>query len=69
MVDAAGAAGAATFLYNPKLKDIPSSSGVMSVRGRDERLAFEARRSSEKRGRGGTYLRNFTGQLNMFIFL
>ena len=42
MCAAAGAAGAAVFLYNPRLTDKMSAAGVMSFRGREERLAFEA---------------------------
>jgi len=39
---AAESCGAAVVLVNPILKDVQSSGGVMSVRGRDERLAAAA---------------------------
>ena len=39
--EAAEREGKQTVLINPILKDVPSSSGVMGVRGRQERLAFE----------------------------
>ena len=39
---AAEASGASVVLVNPILKDVQSSGGVMSVRGRDERLAAAA---------------------------
>jgi hypothetical protein len=42
MVEKATAQGAAVILLNPQLQDRQSSSGVMSVRGRSERLAFAA---------------------------
>jgi len=41
-VAAAERAGAAVVLVNPRLKDVPSSAGVMGVRGRADRLADEA---------------------------
>jgi len=41
MVDAAEAQNKHVILVNPLLKDIPSSAGVMQVRGRKERMAFE----------------------------
>ena len=42
MVEAAEAQGAAVILINPLLQDRQSSSGVMGVRGRAERMAFAA---------------------------
>ena len=42
MADAATARGAALVLINPLLEDVQSSSGVMGVRGRSERIAFAA---------------------------
>jgi len=42
MAEAAGAAGAALILINPSLADVQSSGGLMSVRGRADRLGFEA---------------------------
>jgi len=42
MVEQAEAQGAAVILINPLLQDRQSSGGVMSVRGRSERLAFAA---------------------------
>jgi adenylate kinase len=42
MVAAAEETGATTILVNPSLADVPSSGGLMSVRGRGDRLAFEA---------------------------
>ncbi len=42
MTEAAEARGAAIVLLNPLLQDRQSSSGVMGVRGRAERLAFAA---------------------------
>jgi len=42
MAAAVGAAGAAMVLVNPSLADVQSSGGLMSVRGREARLAFEA---------------------------
>jgi hypothetical protein len=40
MTEAAEAQGSAIILINPQLQDRQSSSGVMGVRGRAERLAF-----------------------------
>ncbi|KAK9861434.1 hypothetical protein WJX84_008393 [Apatococcus fuscideae] len=40
MVDAAEDQGKSVILINPKLTDVPSSGGVMGVRGRKERMAF-----------------------------
>lgn len=40
MTDAAAAVGATVILINPLLQDRQSSSGVMSVRGRSERMAY-----------------------------
>jgi len=40
MVDAAEAKGKQILLVNPILKDVPSSGGMMGVRGRAERLSF-----------------------------
>jgi len=40
MVDAAEAKGKQVVLINPILKDVPSSGGMMGVRGRAERLDF-----------------------------
>lgn len=40
-MDAAEAQNKHVILVNPLLKDIPSSAGVMQVRGRKERMAFE----------------------------
>jgi Domain of unknown function (DUF1995) len=40
-VEEAEARGKAVILINPILRDIPSSGGIMGVRGRDSRLAFE----------------------------
>ncbi|KAK9842820.1 hypothetical protein WJX74_002899 [Apatococcus lobatus] len=40
MVDAAEEQGKSVILINPKLVDIPSSGGVMGVRGRKERMDF-----------------------------
>ncbi|KAL4425639.1 hypothetical protein ABPG75_009655 [Micractinium tetrahymenae] len=40
MAEAAGAAGKPLVLINPKLGDIQSAGGVMSVRGRQDRLDF-----------------------------
>lgn len=40
MVDAAEAQNKHVILINPLLKDIPSSAGVMQVKGRKERMAF-----------------------------
>jgi len=42
MVEKAEAQGTAVILINPLLQDRQSSGGVMSVRGRSERLAFAA---------------------------
>lgn len=40
MAEAAGAAGKPLILINPKLGDIQSAGGVMSVRGRQDRMDF-----------------------------
>jgi len=40
MTQAAGDAGKPMILINPKLVDLPSSGGVMGVRGRQERQDF-----------------------------
>ncbi|KAL3145428.1 hypothetical protein ABBQ38_001673 [Trebouxia sp. C0009 RCD-2024] len=40
MVDEGEKRGKAVILMNPVLKDIPSSAGIMGVRGRAERMAF-----------------------------
>lgn len=42
MTDAAAAQKKPMILINPKLTDIPSSGGVMSVRGRQERMDYVA---------------------------
>ena len=42
MATAVAATGAAMVLINPSLADVQSSGGLMSVRGRGDRLAFEA---------------------------
>lgn len=42
MTQAAAAQGTAVILINPLLQDIQSSSGIMTVRGRSDRLAYAA---------------------------
>jgi hypothetical protein len=42
MTERAAAQGTAVILINPLLNDIQSSSGIMTVRGRSERLAYAA---------------------------